>query len=206
MCLLLNRLHIRALAKAGFKVAQVDENAFYGSDDASLSFDELVQWAEMKQKESSSASSSNRFTSISLSTIRPPDTRQFSISLSPSIIPSTGAFISSLVSSGVARYGGFRLLERTATFKEGTLINVPSSKEDVFKNKAISLVEKRRLMRFLTFAVSDFESKPELVGKEQTPFLEFLHQGFALNREASETIAFSLAFCSSSSGQSAVTL
>ena len=37
---------------------------------------------------------------------------------------------------------------------------VPCSREDVFSSKAISMVEKRRLMKFLTFCV-DFEKHPE---------------------------------------------
>lgn len=41
-------------------------------------------------------------------------------------------------------------------------IKVPSSKEDVFNNQAISLIDKRKLMRFLTFAV-DYQEKPEVM-------------------------------------------
>lgn len=41
-------------------------------------------------------------------------------------------------------------------------IKVPSSKEDVFNNQAISLIDKRKLMRFLTYAV-DYQEKPEMM-------------------------------------------
>lgn len=41
-------------------------------------------------------------------------------------------------------------------------IKVPSSKEDVFNNQAINLIDKRKLMRFLTYAV-DYQEKPEMM-------------------------------------------
>ena len=39
---------------------------------------------------------------------------------------------------------------------------MPSSKQDVFTNKAINLVDKRKWMRFLTFAI-DFDSNPDVL-------------------------------------------
>lgn len=142
-----------------------------------------------------------RFTSISLSGALPPQSRQFSISLAPSLVPSTGPLIDALVASGVSRYGGFKLLERVALFDSpGRIKPVPASKEDVFKDKHLSLVDKRRLMRFLMFAGGDFEGKPELVGNEDMPFVAFLHVKFSLKDDAAQAIAYALAFCSHPSG------
>ena len=42
---------------------------------------------------------------------------------------------------------------------------VPGSKEEVFKDKSISLVEKRRLMKFLLFAAGEFENDDILKGR-----------------------------------------
>jgi Rab proteins geranylgeranyltransferase component A len=121
--------------------------------------------------------------------------------LSPSVIPAIGPLITSLISSGVSRYGGFRLLERVAVYdRSGKVRSVPESKEHIFKNKDISLLDKRRLMRFLTFAASDFEGQVEIIGKEDVPFDEFLGDVFSLNREAVEAITFALTYCSSASG------
>jgi Rab proteins geranylgeranyltransferase component A len=132
--------------------------------------------------------------------------RQYSLSLSPSIIPSVGPLISSLISSGVSRYGGYRLLERVGIYHSPGVVNpVPGSKEAVFKSKDISLVEKRRLMRFLAFAAGEFEGSKELVGKEELPILDLLRKDFSLNDDIASAIVYSLAYCATSSGQHTAT-
>ena len=132
-----------------------------------------------------------------------PQSRQYSISLSPTIIPSIGPLIDALIASGVSRYGGFKLLEKVAIYTgPGSVKPVPGSKEDVFKNKELSLLEKRRLMRFLMFAAGDFESKKELDGKEDSPFIDFLRDTFSLDGDTAAAIAYALAFCTSRTGKS----
>lgn len=196
-----------ALSKAGFKVAHVDANSYYGGNDASLTLDELVEWADERAFTPDIGSSAylstqrRRYTSVSRSSSMPPQSRQYSLSLCPSIIPSTGPLIDALIASGVSRYGGFKLLERVAIYDRPGLIKaVPGSKEDVFKSKELSLIDKRRLMRFLVFAAGDFEEKKELQGKEHSPFISFLKETFSLDDRATCAIAFALAFCISASG------
>ena len=82
----------------------------------------------------------------------------------------------------------------------GVVKPVPGSKEDVFKNKKLTLLHKRRLMRFLMFAGGDFESKPELQGNEESPFAQFLETKFSLDVESIQVIVYALAFCISSTG------
>ncbi|KAM6495747.1 FAD/NAD-P-binding domain containing protein [Amanita muscaria] len=186
-----------ALSKAGFKVAHVDINRYYGSCEASLSLDELAQWAH---DAASTDSLQSRYTHITHSMHSDlSQSRYYSISLCPSVIPSMGPIISSLVSSGVSKYGSFRLVDTVAIYDaaSGTVKSVPGSKEDVFKSKEISLIDKRRIMRFLTFAISDFEDKQELEGKQETPFLDFLKSVFAINDNVSLAIAYALAYCTS---------
>lgn len=92
-------------------------------------------------------------------------------------------------------------MERVAIFDgPGIVKPVPGSKEDVFKNKKLSLLHKRRLMRFLLFAGGQFEDKPELQGSEDVPFAEFLAARFSLDAEAVQVIVYALAFCISPSG------
>ncbi|KAJ4471964.1 FAD/NAD-P-binding domain-containing protein [Lentinula aciculospora] len=193
-----------ALAKAGFKVAHLDENVYYGGDEASLSLDEYINWVTQNKD-------STQFSSFSLSSSHVlPNSRQYSISLSPSVIPSTGSLISSLVASGVSRYGGFRLVEQVAVYSPGHKVKaVPGSKEDIFKDKTISLLDKRRLMRFLVFASGDedFKGRPELEGvKGDMPFIEFLKATFSLNQEMAETITFALCHCTSPADNALSTL
>ncbi|KAI0329920.1 FAD/NAD(P)-binding domain-containing protein [Cubamyces sp. BRFM 1775] len=192
-----------ALSKAGFKVAHVDNNQYYGGDEASLTLDELAQWADVRATSSGDKPPSEylarqraRYTSITRSSTLPPQSRQYAVSLAPSIVPSLGPHIDSLIASGVSRYGSFKLLEKVAIYdRPGHVQSVPGSKEDVFKSKALSLVEKRRLMRFLMFAAGDFEGKKELEGKEQMSFLQYLRETFTLNDKPANAIAYALAFC-----------
>jgi RAB protein geranylgeranyltransferase component A len=174
--------HSSALSKAGVKVAHLDNNQYYGGDEASLTLDELARWADSRSAPSENSEKLSsylvaqraKFTSVSRSPLVPDHPRHYSISLAPSLILSVGPLISSLVASGVSRYGGYRLLERVGIYSSnGGLQNVPGSKEDVFKS-SLSLLEKRRLMRFLIFASGDFESSKEFQGQEQTPFHDFL--------------------------------
>jgi RAB protein geranylgeranyltransferase component A len=201
--LILNRPS--ALSKAGVKVAHLDHNSYYGGDEASITLDELARWADDRSESSGKPSSyltaqRAKFTSFSRSRIIPDHSRHYSISLAPALIPSVGSFISSLIASGVSRYGGYRLLERVGIYSSNSgLQNVPGSKEDVFKS-SLSLIEKRRLMRFLVFASGDFENSKELQGHEQTAFPAFLTSQFSLTQEMVDAIAYALAFCSSTTG------
>lgn len=187
----------RALSKAGLKVIHIDRQPYYGGTEASLTTDELHRWVEAL---SSQRSAGKIFSSASTSGDLPSTSRSYSLSLAPSVIVSKGPLISSLIASGVARYGGFKLLDQLLIYSDARFKSVPGSKEDIFKSKEISLVDKRRLMRFLVFAAGDFENSPELQGKQHTPFRSFLKETFSLNEELSVAITFALALCSSNVG------
>ena len=51
------------------------------------------------------------------------------------------------------------------SFEGAKATRVPGSKEEVFKDKTASLMEKRRLMKFLMFAAGAFEEDPLLEGE-----------------------------------------
>ncbi|KAJ3501270.1 hypothetical protein NLJ89_g9414 [Agrocybe chaxingu] len=197
-----------ALSKAGYKVAHIDVNPYYGGDEASLSLEEFVQWADQASSSSSEPSSPpSRFQRVSRSPGVPPQSRQYSICLQPAVIPSTGPLIASLVSSGCAKYSGFRLVDCVSMYdSSGRVKSVPGSKEDIFKSKEISLIEKRRLMRFLTFAAGDLDGRQELEGKRDMPFVEFLKTTFTLSDDIANVIAYSLAYCMSTTEPTLPTL
>lgn len=175
-----------ALSKAGFKVAHIDPNPYYGSDEASLSLDELVKWVDHYKQDNHSVTHYGEV---------PPHARQYSVSLAPSVIPSVGPFISSLIASGVSRYGSFKLLGRVVIYDGGILKDVPQSKDDIFQSKAMSLLEKRRVTRFLIFAAGDFENSEELHGQENLPLLDFLRRIFVLSEATARAITYALGYC-----------
>ncbi|KAF5363533.1 hypothetical protein D9756_000567 [Leucocoprinus leucothites] len=180
-----------ALSKWGFRVAHIDQNPYYGGEEASLTLEEFAKWID------SISSTSGRFSHGTRSGTVPPYARHYSICLCPTINPALGSFVDALIQSGVSKYSGFRLLERVAVYDgTGAFRAVPGSKEDVFKNKDISLIQKRRLMRFLTFAVGDFEQSSELQGKHDLPFTDFLDSVFSLSHELVTVITYALAYSS----------
>jgi RAB protein geranylgeranyltransferase component A len=176
----------------GKSVLHLDPNGYYASDQASLTLDELVSWAsERSSSEPSEPSSSTspyafaqsrRYTKATTSEIAPillSDRRRYALSLFPTILPSRGSLISTLIASDVSKYVGFRLLDSVGVWEEtsasddghsattsgGRVRKVPGSKEEVFKDKSISLVDKRRLMKFLMFVAGDFEGEEVLQGR-----------------------------------------
>ncbi|KAG9016738.1 Rab proteins geranylgeranyltransferase component A [Tulasnella sp. 427] len=215
-----------ALAKAGKKVLHLDENDYYGGDSASSTLLELITWADERSKPVQAgadqraskyiAAQRKSFTEIQYSfpsssdhvTPDPDfmkDSRLYAISLLPCLVPASGPIITSLIASGTSKYGEFCLLSSVAICsprddnhpEDGwEPKRVPSSKEDVFKDRSLSLLDKRKLMKFLMFAASDAEDPLELQGQEQSSLLEFLEKKFALPKSLASAIAFATAHCS----------
>lgn len=115
--------------------------------------------------------------------------RQYAISLYPAILPARGKLIDTLISSGVSGYVGFRTVDGVGLLEAGhdgqgdeaeaasgsesvNVRKVPSSKGQVFKDKTMSLLEKRKLMKMLMFVGNLDESKanedPLLKGEDST--------------------------------------
>ena len=97
------------------------------------------------------------------------DRRRYALSLFPSVLPSRGELIDTLIKSDVSKYVSFRMLDSVSIWEgdtegQGRLRRVPGSKEEVFKDKSVSLMEKRRLMKFLMFAGGEFEEDDLLKG------------------------------------------
>lgn len=89
--------------------------------------------------------------------------------------------IDTLVASDVSKYVSFRMLDSISIWEDkqslglgenedsssstsGRVKRVPGSKEEVFTDKSVNLMEKRRLMKFLMFAGGEFEDDEILKG------------------------------------------
>ncbi|XP_066501979.1 rab proteins geranylgeranyltransferase component A 1 [Hoplias malabaricus] len=100
--------------------------------------------------------------------------RRFNIDLVSKLLYSRGLLVDLLIKSNVSRYAEFKNISRILTCRNGKVEQVPCSRADVFGSKQLSMVEKRMLMKFLTFCL-DFEQHPEeFQDFSEKPFWEFL--------------------------------
>jgi RAB protein geranylgeranyltransferase component A len=129
--------------------------------------------------------------------------RDYAISLLLTIFPATGPLIRTLIQSGVTQYSTFKLLDIVGIHHtHNRVITILASKEDVFKTKALSLIEKRKLMKFLMFTSWEFDESDTLQGKEPLGFSEFLKgPDFGLSTEFVSAVAYALAHCSEENGE-----
>ncbi|NXN89744.1 RAE1 geranylgeranyltransferase, partial [Bombycilla garrulus] len=86
--------------------------------------------------------------------------RRFNIDLVSKLLYSRGLLIDLLIKSNVSRYAEFKNATRVLAFREGKVEQVLSSRADVFNSRQLTMVEKRMLMKFLTFCL-DYEQHPE---------------------------------------------
>lgn len=154
-----------ALAKSGRSVLHVDEASYYGGPEASLSLSELVEWTH-----SSNQAKDGAYNAIELSFAGggslPPEallrsSRQYNLSLCPALAVAVSPFVDTLVRSGVARYTGFKLLDGVGIYDAAakTLKRTAATKEDIFNDKSLSLVEKRKLVNLIKFASTPTEAQ-----------------------------------------------
>lgn len=102
--------------------------------------------------------------------------RKFNIDMSPKVLFSRGPLVELLISSNIARYAEFRCVTRVLTWLEEHLVPVPCSRADVFATEAVSIVEKRMLMKMLTSIVgyNDEEMSNEFKDWNNKTFKEYL--------------------------------
>ncbi|KFV52340.1 Rab proteins geranylgeranyltransferase component A 1, partial [Tyto alba] len=100
--------------------------------------------------------------------------RRFNIDLVSKLLYSRGLLIDLLIKSNVSRYAEFKNATRILAFREGKVEQVPCSRADVFNSRQLTMVEKRMLMKFLTFCL-DYEQHPdEYQDYDNSTFAQFL--------------------------------
>uniref|UniRef100_A0A3Q2NTG6 Rab proteins geranylgeranyltransferase component A 1 n=1 Tax=Fundulus heteroclitus TaxID=8078 RepID=A0A3Q2NTG6_FUNHE len=97
--------------------------------------------------------------------------RRFNIDLVSKLLFSRGSLVDLLIKSNVSRYAEFKNVTRILTYRHGNVEQVPCSRADVFASRQLSVVEKRKLMRFLTSCMEETEEQTAYNGR---PYLEFL--------------------------------
>ncbi|CAK1578676.1 unnamed protein product [Parnassius mnemosyne] len=110
--------------------------------------------------------------------------RKFNIDMTPKLLFSRGPLVELLISSNIARYAEFRCVTRVLTWLNDRLMPVPCSRADVFATEAVSIVEKRMLMKMLTSIVgyNEEEMDNEFKDWNDKTFKEYLtHKGLTPN-------------------------
>jgi RAB protein geranylgeranyltransferase component A len=99
--------------------------------------------------------------------------RRFNIDLLGQPVYAASAFVDVLIQSNVNVYVEFKAIDQVLLYDSATrqLLPVPSSKSDVFTSKSLSLIEKRKLMKFLQQCNQD---PCPFAEQADTPFLEFI--------------------------------
>ncbi|CAO3648465.1 unnamed protein product [Cunninghamella echinulata] len=121
--------------------------------------------------------------------------RFYNVDTTPKILPSRGDLVEILIKSGVGRYMEFKSVDDMFIFNVDTqkLEKVPGSKEDIFVNKSISLIDKRKLMKFLTFTMNE-EKDADIISEYETiHFSQFLEEKFKITGKLQNAVIHALA-------------
>lgn len=102
------------------------------------------------------------------------ESRRFNIDLVSKLLYSQGSLIDLLIKSNVSRYAEFKNVTRILAFREGKVEQVPCSRADVFNSKELTMVEKRMLMKFLTFCLDYEQHSDEYQDFKQCSFSDYL--------------------------------
>lgn len=188
-----------ALARVGKAVLHLDKETFYGTQEGSFILNDLLNHhpqvpsepAETTQDDAGNSVVSIPSGSILMSNpcfslegpVPPATSRKFCIDLSPKLIWSVSPVTDLLVRAGVNRYLEFKAVNSCQMYLQKSLQPVPCSKGDIFKNKLISLMEKNKLMKFLTSIQAPTPADQEILDAHMTkPFVEFLRaRGLSAN-------------------------
>ncbi|CAO3648713.1 unnamed protein product [Mucor hiemalis] len=119
--------------------------------------------------------------------------RSYNLDSTPKLLGSRDTLVETLIRSGVGRYLEFKSVDDIYILDENSLVKVPSSKEDVFTNKSVSLIEKRKLMKFLTFAMDFEETDPVFEGTENMTYPKFLAEKFKITGKLQQAIVYAIA-------------
>nr|XP_040038891.1 rab proteins geranylgeranyltransferase component A 1 [Gasterosteus aculeatus aculeatus] len=135
--------------------------------------EEEEQASQTKGEELSAAQSQSEATRKKISYAQlVKEGRRFNIDLVSKLLYSRGSLVDLLIKSNVSRYAEFKNVTRILTYRHGNVQQVPCSRADVFASRQLSVVEKRKLMRFLTSCV---EETDEQRAYKARPYLEFLY-------------------------------
>ncbi|TGO17587.1 hypothetical protein BTUL_0016g00500 [Botrytis tulipae] len=170
-----------ALSRSNKKILHVDNNEYYGDEEAAFSLQETDAWVERANTQSGTSTFSNASATYN-STLKEKlgFSRAYNLTLSPQIIYTRSPLLSALVSSKVYKQLEFQAVGSWFLYDDAALKRLPSGREDIFQDNSIDNRAKRSLMKFLKFVV-DYENQVEVwQGKAEMGLSQFLADDFKL--------------------------
>lgn len=178
----------RALSRSGKNILHVDRDECYGGSEAALSLQDADEW--VTKHKGPGTNSVFAAAEVKKSDDGLSSSRAYSLALAPQLIHTRSDLLAKLVSSKAFRQleflavGSFYVYQQAADAEsKPTLNRIPSTREDVFVNKVISMKSKRGLMKFLKF-VLDYKAEEQLnvwTPHKDAPLSEFLASEFKLD-------------------------
>ena len=135
-------------------------NTFYGSEWSNFNLKEAKNWK--KSCDSSKSISNLKFTPECLESLDMfPRTEQYRFNINVDNTPlfSSGKMTELLIQSKATRYLSFKNVASLKTVYEDEFMSVPASRADLFASKRVSVIEKRKMMNFLSKALQEDPSE-----------------------------------------------
>lgn len=88
------------------------------------------------------------------------NSRKFNLELTPKLLYSRGDIIELVISSGAGANLEFKLLDESYVMIDDAIELVPGSRQEIFANTDLSLLEKRKLMKLLTSTLTFDQEDP----------------------------------------------
>lgn len=171
---LTNSIVAAACSRIGKSVLHVDKNSYYGSNWASFTFQQLVEWITSEKPGDKSLAD--------IPSILNDKSRLFCIDLCPRLIFSNGSMVDLLVKSNVSRYHEFKNNIRILSMIDGLIEVMPVGRNDVFNSPLLSnLLDKRRLMKFIENCIqydpqTDTDTTSDIVRNADKPISKYLEE------------------------------
>ena len=98
---------------------------------------------------------------------------KFNLDISFKLLYSAGPLVNTIIKANISHYVDFKVVNRVLVFKENAIVEVPCNRSDVFSSPFLSVIEKRLLMKFLTFCI-ECELEESACEDYKLPFIDFL--------------------------------
>ncbi|CAD6444438.1 d4c1c87a-24e0-47c3-80f3-5f77ab644d86 [Sclerotinia trifoliorum] len=172
-----------AFSRSNKKILHVDNNEYYGDEEAAFSLQEIDTWVKHSVSQNSTSSFSNASAAYdSAHKEKLSFSRAYNLTLSPQIIYTRSPLLSTLVSSKVYKQLEFQAAGSWFLYGDAALKRLPSGREDIFQDDSIDNRAKRSLMKFLKFVV-DYENQLDVwQEKAEMGLSQFLADDFKLPR------------------------